>query len=90
MSSPKPPRSKIEPWPISASCWVFWPAACAESSTSSMPRRVAPVEPKAPHLISASIERLLTVRQSTRSQKSHSDVNGPPSSRARLIASTAA
>ena len=39
--------------------------------------RVAPVEPKAPHLISASIARLLTVRQSTRSQKSHSDVNGP-------------
>ena len=55
-----------------------------------MPRRVAPVEPNAPHLISASIERLLTVRQSTRSQKSHSEVNGPPSSRARLIASTAA
>ena len=55
-----------------------------------MPRRVAPVEPNAPHLISASIERLLTVRQSTRSQKSHSEVNGPSSSRARLIASTAA
>ena len=28
-----------------------------------MPRRVAPVEPNAPHLISASIERLLTVRR---------------------------
>ena len=55
-----------------------------------MPRRVAPVEPKAPHLISASIAFLLTVRQSTRSQKSHSEVNGPPSSRARFIASTAA
>ena len=52
--------------------------------------RVAPVEPNAPHLISASIAFLLTARQSTRSQKSHSDVNGPPSSRARLIASTAA
>ena len=60
------------------------------SSTASMPRRVAPVEPNAPHLISASIDFLLTVRQSTRSQKSHSYVNGPPSSRARLIASTAA
>ena len=33
------------------------------SSTSSMPLRVAPVEPNAPHLISASIERLLTVRR---------------------------
>ena len=54
-----------------------------------MPLRVAPVEPNAPHLISASIDFLLTVRPSTRSQKSHSDVNGPPSSRARLIASTA-
>jgi hypothetical protein len=94
-------RSKIEPWPICASCCARWPAACAESSTSSMPRRVAPVEPNAPHLISASIDRLLTVRASTRSQKSHSDVNGPllprpagssplRSSRARLIASTAA
>ena len=49
-----------------------------------MPRRVAPVEPNAPHLISASIAFLLTARASTRSQKSHSEVNGPPSSRARL------
>ena len=82
-------RSKIEPWPISASCWAFWPAACACSSTSSIPCGVAPVEPNAPHLISASIAFLLTVRLSTRSQKSHSEVNSPPSSRARLIASTA-
>ena len=43
-----------------------------------MPLRVAPVEPKAPHLISASIAFLLTVRLSTRSQKSHSEVNVPP------------
>ena len=55
-----------------------------------MPLRLAPVEPNAPHLISASIDFLLTVRASTRSQKSHSELNGPPSSRARLIASTAA
>jgi hypothetical protein len=55
-----------------------------------MPLRLAPVEPNAPHLIRASIDLRFTVRQSTRSQKSHSDVNGPPSSRARLIASTAA
>ena len=55
-----------------------------------MPRRVAPVEPNAPHLISASIAFLLTARQSTRSQNSHRLVNEPPSSRARLIASTAA
>ena len=40
-----------------------------------MPLRLAPVEPNAPHLISASIAFLLTVRRSTRSQKSHSDVN---------------
>ena len=55
-----------------------------------MPLRVAPVEPKAPHLISASIARLLTARGSTRAQKSQIDSNSPPSSRAALIASTAA
>ena len=74
---------------MSASCWAFWPAAWACSSTASMPLRLAPVEPSAPHLISASIAFLLTARLSTRSQKSHSEVNSPPSSRARLIASTA-
>ena len=62
----------------------FWPADCACSSTASMPLRVAPVEPNAPHLISASIAFLLTVRLSTRSQKSQIEANGPPSSRARL------
>ena len=89
-AAPSGRRSKIEPWPIWASSWALEPAPCAASSTSSMPLREAPVEPNAPHLISASIAFLLTVRQSTRSQKSHSEVNGPPSSRARLIASTAA
>ena len=54
-----------------------------------MPLRLAPVEPSAPHLISASIAFLLTVRPSTRSQKSHSEVKARPRSRARLIASTA-
>ena len=44
-----------------------------------MPLRLAPVEPNAPHLISASIAFLLTVRLSTRSQKSHSELNSPPS-----------
>ena len=53
-----------------------------------MPLRLAPVEPSAPHLISASIAFLLTARASTRSQKSHSEVN-LCSARARLIASTA-
>ena len=74
--SPASCRSKIEPWPICASCWTCWPVACAFSSTSSMPLRDAPVDPNAPHLISASIAFLLTVRQSTRSQKSHSEENG--------------
>ncbi len=36
-----------------------------------MPLRVAPVEPNAPHLISASIAFLLTARLSTRAQKSN-------------------
>ena len=79
-------RSKIDPWPISASCWAFWPAAWADSSTASMPLRVAPVEPKAPHLISASIAFLLTARLSMRSQKSKIEVNSPFSARARLDA----
>ena len=56
---------------------------------SSMPLRDAPVEPNAPHFTSASIAFLLTARGSTRAQKSHSDVNGPPLSRAALMASTA-
>ena len=71
---PKSSESKIEPWPISRSCWAFCPAPCACSSTISMPLRVAPVEPNAPHLISASIDFLFTVRQSTRAQKSHSEL----------------
>ncbi len=86
------PRSKIDPWPMSASCWAFWPAAWACSSTISMPLRLSLVEPKAPHLISASIAFLLTARLSTRSQKSNRLVNGrasPSSPRAPLIASTA-
>src|SRR3954449_359602 len=55
-----------------------------------MPARVAPVESKAPHLTSDSIAFLLTRLQSTRSQKSQIEVIGPPSSRAAMIASTAA
>ena len=55
-----------------------------------MPLRVAPVEPNAPHLMSASIAFLFTVRQSTRAQKSQIEANGPPASRAALIALTAA
>jgi hypothetical protein len=83
------PRSKIDPWPIWRSCWAFWPADWAASSTASIPFRDAPLKPKAPHLISASIAFLLTARGSTRAQKSHSELNGPPCSRARLIACTA-
>ena len=63
-------RSKIDPWPISASCCAFCPAPWACSSTASIPLRVAPVDPNAPHLISASIAFLLTARPSTRAQKS--------------------
>ena len=53
-----------------------------------MPLRVAPVESRAPHLIRHSIARLLTARESTRSQKSQIEAIGA-SSRARRIASTA-
>jgi len=52
--------------------------------------RVAPVESSAPHLIRLSIDFLLTVRASTREQKSQIEVNGPPLSRASQIFSTAA
>ena len=51
--------------------------------------RVPGSESKAPHLASDSLAFLLTAWQSTRRQKSQIDVNGPPSSRARMIASTA-
>ena len=77
------PRSKIEPWPISASCWAFCPAPWACSSTASIPLREAPVEPNAPHLISASIAFLLTARLSTRAQKSHRSAERPVPPRGR-------
>ena len=56
------PRSKIEPWPICASSCGFWPADWACSSTASIPCAEAPVEPNAPHLMSASIACLFTAR----------------------------
>ncbi len=83
------PKSKIEPWPICASSCAFWPADWAAGSASSIPLRVAPVESSAPHLTRHSIARLLTARESTRSQKSQIEAIGA-SSRARRIASTAA
>ena len=51
---------------------------------------MAPVESNAPHLTSASIAFLFTARQSTRRQKSQIEAKRPPSSRAVMIASTAA
>ena len=54
-----------------------------------MPVRVPGSESIAPHLTSDSIAFLFTAWQSTRRQKSQIEVNGPPSSRARMIASTA-
>ena len=50
----------------------------AGSSPSIRAARVAPVESKAPHLISDSITRLLTRRRSTRSQKSYRAGERPP------------
>jgi hypothetical protein len=41
-----------------------------------MPLRLAPVEPNAPHLMSASIAFLFTARLSTREQKSNRLRNG--------------
>src|SRR3712207_6890152 len=59
------PRSKIDAWPICASICDFEPAAWADSSTTSMPLREAPVEPKAPHLD----------RKSTRLNSSHANIS---------------
>ena len=53
------------------------------------PVRVPGSESNAPHLTSDSLAFLLTAWQSTRRQKSQIEVNGPSSSRARMIASTA-
>ena len=62
------------------------PTTTACSSTSSMPLR----EPgSAPHLTSASSTRLFETVGSTRSAKSQIDSNGPPSSRAEMIARAA-
>ena len=58
----------------------------------SMPASTRSRGPKssiAPHLTSASMTRLLTVRRSTRPQKSSSDLNGPFFSRSATTASTA-
>ncbi len=55
----------------------------------TMPVRVPGSESNAPHLTSDSLAFLLTAWQSTRRQKSQIEVNGPSSSRARMIASTA-
>ena len=85
---PSPSRSKIEPWPTSASACVFWPAASACSSTSIMPRRVAPVESNAPQAIRLSSMPRFSTAMSTRSQKSQIDSNGR-SLRAAMIARTA-
>ena len=86
-----PPRSKIEPWPRRASSWAFWPARLGlRRAPRASPCGGSPVESSAPHLIRHSIARLLTARESTRSQKSQIDSNGPPPSRAAMIASTAA
>ena len=54
-----------------------------------MPVRVPGSESNAPHLTSDSLAFLFTAWQSTRRQKSQIEVNGPSSSRARMIASTA-
>ena len=89
-AAPAGSRSKIEPWPDSASSCAFAPEACACGSTDSIPLRVAPVESSAPHLIRLSIAFLLTVRQSTRAQKSQIEVKAPPAARASRIFSTAA
>ena len=84
-------RSKIEPWPGARPPAPSAPAACAcGEHRRASPCAVAPVESSAPHLIRLSIAFLLTVRASTRAQKSQIESNGPPASRASRIFSTAA
>ena len=81
--------SKIEACPASRSAACFCPHASACSRQASIPIREAPVESSAPHLTSASSERLFTTCGSARSVKSQIDSNSPPSSRARMIARAA-
>ena len=64
--------SKMEPWPIWASCWVFAWRSPAEHREHAL--GTAPVEPNAPHFTSASIAFLFTARASTRAQKSQIDL----------------
>ena len=83
------PRSKIDPCPAILSACERPPHDRACSTHSSIPRRVAPVESSAPHLIKDSSARLFAHCGSTRSVKSHSVSKGPPSLRAAMIARAA-
>ena len=93
-SSASPPplpesiSSKIDPWPAILSACARWPycAICSSIDSSSIPIRVSPSESSAPHLISASSPRLFISCESTRQTKSHTDSNGPFSSRSATIA----
>ena len=82
-------RSKIEPWPICASSWAFCPAPCACSSTLSMPLRESRSS-RTRRTSRAPRSRACSPRAGRRARRSpRCDWNGPPSSRAALIASTA-
>ena len=82
------PRSNSDVWPLIRSRCV----ACAARTASSRPSRICcgwPNALSAPTLASASSTLRLHRRRSIRVQKSVSDVNGPPSSRAAMIDSMA-
>ena len=80
--------SKRDVWPVIRSRWVAWAAPIASSSPSSS-WAACPIESSAPTLISASSTLRLHSRRSMRVQKSVSERNGPPSSRAAMINSMA-
>ena len=80
--------SNSEVWPVIRSRWVAWAAPIASSSPSRS-WAACPIESSAPTLISASSTLRLHRRRSIRVQKSVSERNGPPSSRAAMIDSMA-
>ncbi len=82
-----PPNS--DSWPAARSLRRREAWLTAAAIVSSMPRRVAPVQSRAPARTRLSSARLLTWAWSTRRQKSQSDSNGPPASRAEMMAATA-
>ncbi len=94
LRAPPPPNSdSSDVCPLSFSRWCAAARSDARPMAAKSFARDTPFDAatpsNAPDFTSASSTLRLTLRPSTRLQKSNSDRNGPPSSRAALITSTA-